>query len=422
MSDIKFRIGADNSEFNKGLQNAESRGKAFGAAMDDVGKKLSRTFGAGDVFKGLLQGLGIGSVERIADLLATPLRRAADIAKEFLSFTDRATIATLRLLSLNRTDDQNLEVMKREEASLARQLESYQERKLNEKESIEAERVKAELAEKSLAIFAIESRIAERSASKEKELAAAKAAIADKEWRMMQVVLDDENKRTVLLEKARELYQDAKFLREDDIEKQKIILRALDLENEANVLAVKIEQDKERAAKEAADEMERQRKETERQRKEAERLNEQLLKAKENREEAEASLRDARREEFTFTLADAAGGSRGSPAARGKSRIVGQKEAQMRAILDRGGYSVEFDDSGKPRLTHSDPTKQRDAAQANARFGKLYSDRNAIKGSIANLTASEKDPFADNIKAVEKATKEAVEVLKEIQKSKFANQ
>jgi hypothetical protein len=78
VSEIRARLGLDTTPFSRALTKTQAD---VGRAAQDMGKKLQRSFGAGDLFKGLLQGIGIGSVQAIIDTVTAPFRRGAEDAE-----------------------------------------------------------------------------------------------------------------------------------------------------------------------------------------------------------------------------------------------------------------------------------------------------------------------------------------------------
>ena len=78
VSEIRARLGLDTTPFSRALTKTQAD---VGRAAQDMGKKLQRSFGAGDLFKGLLQGIGIGSVQGIVDTITSGFRRGADDAE-----------------------------------------------------------------------------------------------------------------------------------------------------------------------------------------------------------------------------------------------------------------------------------------------------------------------------------------------------
>lgn len=88
-SEIRFKIGADTSAFSKGMVQLQS---IAGAAN----KTIERRFGMKEAFKGILQGVGIGSVKAIEQAVQGPFIRAMETAKEMASLTAATLQSTLK--------------------------------------------------------------------------------------------------------------------------------------------------------------------------------------------------------------------------------------------------------------------------------------------------------------------------------------
>lgn len=118
-SEVKARLSLDTTPFSRALTKATAD---LGEAGDDMQRKLKRSFGAGDVFKGLLQGLGIGSVQAVVDKLVGGYERAAEQAKTLAETTARTLGLYQAIYASRRTDEQNLAANLREQARLQKQL------------------------------------------------------------------------------------------------------------------------------------------------------------------------------------------------------------------------------------------------------------------------------------------------------------
>jgi len=75
-AEVKAKLGLDTSEFKRALTKTAAD---LGDIGGDINRKMRRSFGADDVFKGLLQGIGIGSVESVVDFIS---RRWTGMTKE----------------------------------------------------------------------------------------------------------------------------------------------------------------------------------------------------------------------------------------------------------------------------------------------------------------------------------------------------
>lgn len=81
-SEIRFKIGADTSALSSAFVKAQSI-----AAV--AGKQIERKLGMKDAFKGLMQGIGIGSVDAIADMVVRPFELGMQRAKDLAGMTAR---------------------------------------------------------------------------------------------------------------------------------------------------------------------------------------------------------------------------------------------------------------------------------------------------------------------------------------------
>jgi hypothetical protein len=90
-SEIRFKIGADTSALSKAFVGAQSVAAAAGA-------RLQKTFGLKDAMKGIFQGIGIGSVQAITDIVIAPFKHAAERAKAVATLTDQLRENTFKWL------------------------------------------------------------------------------------------------------------------------------------------------------------------------------------------------------------------------------------------------------------------------------------------------------------------------------------
>lgn len=95
LAEVRARLGLDTTAFSRGLTKAQAD---VGTASADIGKKLNRAFGAGDVFRGLLAGLGIASVQGVVDQIA---RLWTGMTKEVEQGYEKAIQAQERLGEAN---------------------------------------------------------------------------------------------------------------------------------------------------------------------------------------------------------------------------------------------------------------------------------------------------------------------------------
>jgi len=101
MAGIKVNVSANTSEFQRGLDRLSAQTDRFKMAM-------AKRFGLADIGKGLAQGLGIGSVQQIAQLISGFFERAAKAAKEMEASTGRMLDMTLRAIALRSGPQQQI--------------------------------------------------------------------------------------------------------------------------------------------------------------------------------------------------------------------------------------------------------------------------------------------------------------------------
>lgn len=118
---IKANISGDASGLIAALEQAKQGVSKFGS---DAANVLQRKLELKDVFKGVLQGIGIASVGQIADKLVAPFKAAAEAAVEIEKATERAANATERLIALRQTEAQQLATAEKTMERMQRLLES----------------------------------------------------------------------------------------------------------------------------------------------------------------------------------------------------------------------------------------------------------------------------------------------------------
>jgi hypothetical protein len=111
-NDLEFSLGLDVSP----MQRAGATIAKFG---DDTVKVLNKKFSGADLFRGILQGVGIASVGQIAEKLIAPFRESAESAQRIAEWTDKAAAATERLLNSRKNDAQQLAAMEKQYKRIA---------------------------------------------------------------------------------------------------------------------------------------------------------------------------------------------------------------------------------------------------------------------------------------------------------------
>lgn len=207
VSEIVAKMGLDTTAFQAALTKTTAD---VGRAGDDIGRKLNRAFGAGDVFKGLLQGLGIQSVQSVIDKLASGFKDAADNAKEIEQLTRETADTYEKIFAARRTDEQNIAVLRQRDARL-----------LREEQEIRAEAAKEITTTTMTGTFGVRqtTSIAGTTAEQEKrivEIAKERAQIQAESEALQKRIDEAETKRVERLEEDTRKYDDAvKKLAED---------------------------------------------------------------------------------------------------------------------------------------------------------------------------------------------------------------
>jgi hypothetical protein len=135
VGDLNVQVGLQLAKLESGFRemqqkfranNAELR-RESGRGADEISKEfnrvLKRKFGAGDVFKGVLQGIGIGSVEKISEFITEPLKKSAEAAKQLAEASDAATQSLEKLFAARNARlslPKQLEIAKKAEESVIR--------------------------------------------------------------------------------------------------------------------------------------------------------------------------------------------------------------------------------------------------------------------------------------------------------------
>jgi hypothetical protein len=90
-SEIRYKIGGDVSGLNRAFVQAQS-------VAATAGQTIQKKFQGQNLFQGLMQGLGIGSVDTIANLVVAPFRAGAESARALVDLTSSLVENTYRWL------------------------------------------------------------------------------------------------------------------------------------------------------------------------------------------------------------------------------------------------------------------------------------------------------------------------------------
>lgn len=143
-SEITARLGLDTQGFSEGLKKAKSGVETF---ADGARNTLARKLGGADVFRGLLQGLGIGSAQQIADLLVKPFRQAAEEAQKLAAVAEQAMEATLSRMRGRATLENQVTLAIKEREGLERELVALSNRSsLSSEQRLRLEQLKVDIA------------------------------------------------------------------------------------------------------------------------------------------------------------------------------------------------------------------------------------------------------------------------------------
>jgi len=389
LSEITAKLGLDTTGLNAALTKATAD---VGRAGDDIGRKLNRAFGAGDVFKGLLQGLGIQSVQSLVDKLTEGFKEAADHAKEIEKTTGETAAIYERIFAARRTDQQNLEKARERDARLAREAAQIQDEAAKPIETttmgpnfqvrttITAGKLTQEQEQRLFEIAKERASVMEeiekltRSVAKadeqhsqqlQKDTDAYAKAQADLDRQRREFEREQMDNEQALKEAVMEridleasLADDIAMSDEDQIERKK---RILDLDKQIQRTQEKIVEDNIKAA-------------------EAQIRNEKALKDAQNRvTEGRAALRDARLDRSGFTVSELAQGGRG---------ITQSTKATAREIL---------------RLENQARRQRAQGFEVSAEKSMERAEK--LRSGLGLLTAAERNPLGDQLKVLKDSEK-----------------
>lgn len=389
LSEITAKLGLDTTGLNAALTKATAD---VGRAGDDIGRKLNRAFGAGDVFKGLLQGLGIQSVQSLVDKLTEGFKEAADHAKEIEKTTAETATIYERIFAARRTDQQNLDKAREKDARLAREAAQIQEEAAKPIETttmgpnfqvrttIAAGKLTQEQEQRLFEIAKERASVMEeiekltRSVAKadeqhsqqlQRDTDAYAKAQADldrqrRDFEREQMSNEDALREAVKdkIELEASLADDIAISDEEQIERKK---RILDLDRQIQRTQEKIVEDNIKAA-------------------EAQIRNEKALKDAQNRvTEGRAALRDARLDRSGFTVSELAQGGRG---------ITQSTKATAREIL---------------RLENQARRQRAQGFEVSAEKSMERAEK--LRSGLGLLTAAERNPLGAQLKVLKDSEK-----------------
>lgn len=126
IGELNAKVTANAKPYIDALKELEQATRKSSGGMnkewEQFKRKMGRTFGAADIGKSILSGLGIGSgfalAQQAMEQLSGHFKAAAEAAEDMAKSTERQLELTKQLISLRRTDAQNLDQMKRDMAEL----------------------------------------------------------------------------------------------------------------------------------------------------------------------------------------------------------------------------------------------------------------------------------------------------------------
>lgn len=118
-SEIRYKIGADTSALSTAFVKAQS-------IAASAGKQIEKKLGMKDAFKGLMQGIGIGSVDAIADAVVKPFQVAYERARDLVNLTSRVGEIQTREIVATGGRKAAIDAMKREVNDLSRDINDQQ--------------------------------------------------------------------------------------------------------------------------------------------------------------------------------------------------------------------------------------------------------------------------------------------------------
>lgn len=355
LSEITAKLGLDTTGLNAALTKATAD---VGRAGDDIGRKLNRAFGAGDVFRGLLQGLGIASIQSVVDKLTQGFKDSADQAKEIEKSTAETAAIYERIFVARRTDEQNLQKAREADVRLAKEAAQIQE-----------EAATPTLRNRTIAGFVVSTRVEPPGMTPEQQqrladIARERAQIMERIEQLTRSIGKAEEQQAQQLQRDTDAYAKAQA----DLDRQRRDFEREQMSNEdalreavkdkieleaslADDIAISDEEQIER--KKRILDLDRQIQRTQEKivednikAAEAQIRNEKALKDAQNRvTEGRAALRDARLDRSGFTVSELAQGGRGiTQSTKATAREILRLENQARRQRAQG-FEVSADKS-----------------------------------------------------------------------------
>jgi len=382
MAEIIAKLGLDDSKFERGLTGASR--KATG-----ILGLLQRKFGAADLFKDTIRGLGAGlGAGGIAAAVSEHFQTAAESAKQLASHTADLYQTTLRLIGVAGGPTRELQLQARQVKDLTRDIED-QRRLLASFSILDKVRNPGMILE--------QEQLLQSMIKQQGDLAAG-----------IDITIMQENRRTEALQRQQQLAANlaASELRGGD-EQEKIAYRLLAIEKE--ITAAK----KQGALPSTLQALYNQRQALEDQAKivlrdtNKKRLDDEfdalkkVIVAEKQLREARGALAGAKRDALAFSVDDAASGTRGTVSDRVRARAIQRDESRARRLFDSGLTVTEFDSKTQRNEKRGAAFFQNRALSMRENFGKLNSSERKPFGSLEEKL----DETNKHLTAVEAALK-----------------
>lgn len=386
VAEVKAKLGLDTTQFNQALTATTAQ---FGSAAGKMEKVGEKAFGFKHAFKGILQGMGIASIEKGVDSIARFFSGLSEHAEKTYEEIDalsekntEATISNMRKLASEEVQYQLL--LKERNRAISRPTEGFspQGPGFLEKTAKFLAGPTAILSPLYVYWKKLESnRLADNSANelKVKEERKAVATKADAELSEMDKKrVEKYVKETEDIAKAEEDLQ--KVIIDAEREQMSIAGKIIDLKQESDYLSQKTYKT-ELESIEAAKKIVRNKADIVKLEKDA---GEAATKATEKRKEAQDNAADAKRD-YGASIENASGFTMGEVAAGGKGILQSEKAKAKRVLLIEAR-------ARRARASGNQPEANRLTLQANG-----------IRSKISSLTDEERDPMKAKADAIREA-------------------
>lgn len=398
VSEIVAKMGLDTTSFKAALTKTTAD---VGRAGDDIGRKLNRAFGAGDVFRGLMQGLGIQSVQSLVDKLTEGFKEAADQAQEIERITANTASIYEEIFAARRTDEQNLAELRKQDVRLAQEAADIDKKRVRDVFSVSRTGEVRKVGEETVALGGEEQVRLQQIANERASLMRRMQQIQMGIDKRQEQVTEQQARDAETYAKAQQRIDEdrAKFLREQQSDEQQLkqlVEERLSLESRLADDIVLTDEDQLETKRKILD-IERQIAQVNEKivddnirRAEAEVRNAEALRdARRNVEEGQRVFSQAFRDRSTFTVAELAQGVPGtSQTTRARAREIQRLEKQAERQR-AAGFDVSADKSTQRALD--------------------------LRKRLSQLSAAERDPLASQTEQLKKANENLTSIKNSLQ-------